>query len=100
MVIEFGMSTIGPINFGPQMDMTEWGKSFYETPQISPEMMSKIDTEVKKIIDEGYIQALSVLKKHRTELDAVADELVKKETIDQEEFEKAMGHPRNHTGDN
>ena len=97
MVIEFGMSSIGPINFGPQMDVTEWGKSFFEQPQISPEMMSKIDGEVKKIIDEAYKGALAILKKFRRQLDAVAEELVKKETLDQEEFEKVMGHPKNHT---
>ncbi len=97
MVIEFGMSSIGPINFGPQMDVTEWGKSFYETPQISPEMMAKIDAEVKKILDEGYNQALAILKKNRKQLDIVAEELVKKETLDMEDFEKAMGHLKNHS---
>ena len=97
MVVEFGMSTIGPINFGPQMDVTEWGKAYYDQPQISQEMMSKIDGEVKKIIDAGYKEALSVLKKYRKQLDAVAEELVKKETLDQEEFEKLMGFVKNQT---
>lgn len=94
MVIEFGMSDIGPINFGPQMDVTEWGKAFYEAPQISPEMMSKIDSEVKKLIDAGYKTAYSVLKKLRTKLDAVAEELVKKETLEGDEFDRIMGGPR------
>ena len=30
MVMEFGMSDLGPINFGPDRDITEWGKSFME----------------------------------------------------------------------
>ncbi len=94
MVIEFGMSDIGPINFGPQMDVTEWGKAFYESPQISPEMMSKIDAEVKRIIDQGYKTALAVLKKLRSKLDAVAEELVKKETLEGDEFDRLMGRPR------
>ena len=94
MVVEFGMSDIGPINFGPQMDVTEWGKAFYESPQISPEMMSKIDAEVKKIIDQGYKTAFAVLKKLRARLDSVAEELVKKETLEGDEFDRLMGGPR------
>ena len=94
MVIEFGMSDIGPINFGPQMDVTEWGKSYYETPQISPEMMAKIDAEVKKLIDAGYKTAYAVLKRLRKRLDDVAAELVKKETLEGDEFEKLMGRTR------
>ncbi|MEK7166677.1 MAG: cell division protein FtsH, partial [Patescibacteria group bacterium] len=94
MVVEFGMSEIGPINFGPQMDITEWGKAFYETPQISPDMMAKIDNEVKKILDVAYKLAYATLKKTRLKLDAVAHELVKKETLESEEFERIMGGPR------
>jgi cell division protease FtsH len=91
MVMEFGMSELGPINYGPQMDMTEWGKSLMEQQQISPEMMGAIDREVKKLVDVGYAQAVAVLKKHRKQLDLVAEELIKKETVEGEEFDKLMG---------
>ncbi len=94
MVIEFGMSEIGPINFGPQVDVTEWGRTYMESPQISPEMMSKIDAEVKRIIDNAYKIAYTVLKKLRKKLDAVALELIKKETLESEDFERIMGGPR------
>ncbi len=90
MVIEFGMSEIGPINFGPQMDVTEWGKAYYESPSVSPEMMSKIDNEVKKILDNAYKLAFATLKKVRTRLDDVAEELVKKETLEGDEFAQIM----------
>ena len=65
-----------------------------ETPQISPEMMSRIDTEVKKIIDNAYKTAFATLKKLRKKLDAVAEELIKKETLESEDFERIMGGPR------
>ncbi|RJR16472.1 ATP-dependent zinc metalloprotease FtsH [Candidatus Microgenomates bacterium] len=91
MVIEFGMSDIGPINFGPTIDPSMMSRGFMEQAQISPEMMSKIDTEVKKILDQGYKTALATLKKARTKLDAVAEELVKKETLEGDEFDKLMG---------
>lgn len=94
MVIEFGMSDIGPINFGPQMDIVPGGKMVYEQPAISPEMLSKIDMEVKKILDVGYQTALATLKKVRMKLDAVAEALIKKETLEGDEFERIMGGPR------
>lgn len=94
MVIEFGMSNIGPINLGPQTELTEWGRMWNEQPQISQQMQSQIDTEVKKIVDSGYQKALTIIKKFRKKLDLVADELLKKETLESEDFERIMGGPK------
>jgi len=94
MVMEFGMSDLGPVNFGPQTDITEWGKYYAEQQQISPDMASAIDREVKKILDEGYRVALALVKKHIADLDAIADALVKKETLEGEEFEVLLGGPK------
>jgi len=94
MVMEFGMSDLGPINFGPQMDITEWGKSLSESQQISPEMLSKIDTEIQKFIQAGYKEAQDILKKHKKQLNLIAAELIKKETVEGEEFEALMGGPK------
>ena len=91
MVVEYGMSNLGPINFGPTMDITEWGKSYWEQNTVSQEMLSKIDEEVKVIITNGYKIASDVLKKNRKYLDKIANELVKKEELDQDEFEKIVG---------
>jgi cell division protease FtsH len=92
MVIEFGMSELGPIHFGPTVDVTEWGGRYYNEPHISPEMQSKIDMQVKSIIDTGYKQALAIIKKCRDQLELVAKELVKRETLEGEDFEKLVGH--------
>ncbi len=94
MVMEFGMSDLGPINFGPQTDITEWGKSYMDQNAISPDMQGAIDREVKKFLDEGYKQAAIILKKYRSKLDVVAEALVKKETLEGEEFEQLMGGPK------
>src|SRR3989344_6016965 len=90
MVIEYGMSELGPINFGPTLDVTEWGGRFFSEAKISPDMQSRIDSEVKKILDTAYKEAMTVLKKMRKSLDAVAMELPKKETLEGEEFEKLI----------
>lgn len=90
MVIDYGMSDLGPINYGPTMDVTEWGKSYYEQNTISQEILNKIDLEVKRIIDSAYNKAKSLITEHRKELDKVAEELLRKESIDDEEFLKLV----------
>jgi cell division protease FtsH len=91
MVVEYGMSTLGPINFGPTFDVTEWGKSYTEQTPVSQEMMARIDEEIKKIIISAYKQAVKLIKEKRKLLDKVAEALIKKESLDQDEFEKIVG---------
>lgn len=90
MVEEFGMSALGPVNFGPTMDITEYGKQFYEGTSISQAMQEKIDNEIKRIIDEAYKKAVETLLKNRKKLDSIAEELLKKETIEGDQFDALM----------
>jgi cell division protease FtsH len=91
MVVEYGMSSLGPINFGPTRDVTEWGKTYLEQNSLSQEVMSKIDSEIKKIITTAYDQAVSIVKSKKNLMDKVAEVLIKRESIDQDEFEKIVG---------
>jgi len=91
MVIEFGMSSLGPINFGPTMDITEWGKTYMEQNTVSQDVLAKIDAEVKKIINDGYEKATQIIREKREILDKVAAELIRVESLDQDEFEKIVG---------
>jgi len=91
MVVEFGMSELGPINFGPNMDITEWGKTYWEQNTLSQEMLGKIDAEIKKIITAAYQNAKKILLEKADNLKAVAEKLIKDENIDQDEFEKIVG---------
>ena len=91
MVVEFGMSDLGPLNLGPQYDVDEFGKTqWYEPSNISPAMQEKVDLEIKKIIDSSYRQAVAIVKKERKKLDAVVTALLKKETLTRDEFEKIV----------
>jgi cell division protease FtsH len=49
---------------------------------------------VKRLLEEGYSRAVEILKKYRKKLDLIANELIKKETIEGDEFEQLMGGPR------
>lgn len=92
MVIDFGMSSLGPINLGAQQDIDESGNAnWYEPASISPAMQEKVDMEVKGIIDNGYKLATFLVKKHRKDLDKVSEKLLKKETLDRDMFEKIVG---------
>jgi len=91
MVIEYGMSDLGPINYGPTMDVTEWGKSYFEQSSVSQEMMAKIDSEVKKIITSCFDRAVDIIKTKKNLLDKTAEELIKKEGLDGDEFVKIVG---------
>ncbi|MEK7550259.1 MAG: ATP-dependent zinc metalloprotease FtsH [Patescibacteria group bacterium] len=92
MVMEWGMSELGPINFGPDTGMGDFGQmEWYEQNQVSPGMQEKIDNEVKKIVDAGYKKAERMVRANRKIMDKVSTELLKKETLDREEFEKIVG---------
>jgi cell division protease FtsH len=92
MVVDFGMSNLGPVNLGPQYDIDEFGKTqWYEPAQVSQAMQEKIDVEVGKIIDVAYKEALEIVKKEKKTLDNVVNELLKKETLGRDEFEKIVG---------
>lgn len=85
MVVEYGMSELGPVNLNGERH------PFYEQQNVSPDMASKIDEQVKKIADSGYKNAAMILKKLRSKLDILAEELLKKETIEAEEFIRLIG---------
>jgi cell division protease FtsH len=92
MVVDFGMSDLGPTNFGPQSGLGEFGNlEWFEPPQASQATQEKVDAEVKKIVDSCYKDALAMVKKNRKLLDEVVKRLLVKETIDREEFEKIVG---------
>jgi len=91
MVVEYGMSDLGPINFGPTMDITEWGKTYWEQNTVSQEMLAKIDSEVKKIITSRYQVAIQTIKEQKEMLDKVAAALMKTESLDGDEFQKIVG---------
>ncbi len=92
MVVEFGMSTLGPINLGDDMGMGDFGQmEWYEGAKNSPAFMEKVDTEVKKILDACYKNAVKVVKEKRKLLDKVSDALIEKETLDRDDFEEIVG---------
>jgi cell division protease FtsH len=94
MVVDYGMSDLGPINFGPQYDSTEWGRALLEPTHLSPDMQSKVDDEINKLIKQGAILAKALITKHRDILDRIAEKLLDQESLDTDEFEAVVGVPK------
>lgn len=90
MVMQYGMSNLGPINLQTKSMFGIW-KGMEEGEEMSPELHNAVDREIRKIMNEAFKQAQSLLKKNRTRLDKVAKELLVKETLESDEFEKIVG---------
>jgi len=90
MVIDFGMSKLGPVSLSQTVESNAWGYSYGETGKISELTQTKVDEEVKDKIDSAYTLAEKILKKHRRLLDKLSEKLVEIETIEQEEFEEIV----------
>jgi len=90
MVMELGMSILGPISLASG-EMEWYGVSHEQGNFISEEMAGKVDREVVKILGEAYAQAKKVLEKNLPRMEKVTDALLEKETLDEEEFRKLVG---------
>ncbi len=91
MVVQYGMSDLGPIHFGPQIETAEWGRAFIQPTELSDKMQGRVDGEIKKIVDECYGRAKKIIKEQRKKLDKVVEKLMKQETVEDVEFGKIMG---------
>jgi len=94
MVTRLGMSeTLGNMVYGQKEELIFLGREISEQRDYSDAIAEKIDAEVRKIVDEAYKTAHSILKKYRKELDAVAQKLLDAESITREEFEAIFPAP-------
>lgn len=94
MVVDFGMSDLGPVAMGQMMDINNWGYTYGESVRISETTQTKVDLEISKLVDEGLKRADKILKSNRKSLDKIVEKLMKIETLEQEEFEKIVGKPK------
>ena len=88
MVTQYGMSSLGMINYGSDDDEVFIGRDLAHTRAYSEKVAAEIDAEVKRIIDECYDKAKAIIVKHEQVLHSCSDLLMKKEKIGQQEFEE------------
>ncbi len=91
MVTQLGMSdALGLVKLGNKREEIFLGRDISEDRNYSEEVASKIDIEVKAIIDSCYAKAKEILTERRALMDKIAGVLLEREVIDSEEFERLM----------
>jgi cell division protease FtsH len=107
MVMRFGMSEkLGPRVFGHDHGQPFLGREFSTEPDYSDEIAREIDDEVRRIVEAAHQRAREILTEHRQRLTTISEILVKRETIEKEEFigllagkseEEVFGPDESHT---
>ena len=89
MVMRFGMSEqLGPRVFGHDHGQPFLGREFSAEPDYSDEIAREIDDEIRRIVEAAHQRAKDILTEHRELARAsISEILVKRETIEKEEFE-------------
>jgi cell division protease FtsH len=91
MVMRFGMSEkLGPRVFGHDHGMPFLGREFSAEPDYSDEIAREIDDEIRRIVESAHVQAKDLLNTHRASLEKLSEILLKRETIEKEQFEALL----------
>jgi cell division protease FtsH len=85
MVCEYGMSRLGPLTFGKKEEQIFLGREIAQHRDFSEETARQIDMEVRRLIDDAYQSANSILSAHQDAMHRMAAALLERETIDAEE---------------
>ncbi len=93
MVMDYGMSDLGAMNFSPQYE-TDYGRAGGEAMKISDRLQEKVDDRIKQFVDKGEERALELIEKRKKEMVRVSDKLLELESLDSDEFIKAVGTPK------
>lgn len=86
----YGMSSLGPIVFGDRQADIYLDREFGETKNYSEHKAEQIDKEIEKIIIVAQEEAEKLLNSHKALLTKIAETLIKKETIEREEFDSLI----------
>jgi cell division protease FtsH len=94
MVTRMGMSNeMGLMTYGQKEELIFLGREISEQRDYSEAVAEKIDSEVRRLVDDSYKLTKRLLTKYRDRLDAVAQKLLEVETLTREEFEAIFPPP-------
>src|SRR4051794_16492995 len=95
MVKEYGMSErLGTVALGHKEELVFLGREIGEQKNYSEKTAEAIDEEIRRLIDEGYAQAVDIITNHRDVLDRIAAALIHYETLDGDNLERVFrGEP-------
>ena len=94
MVTEYGMSDLGPIQLEQNESSVFLGRDYNKSRNSSDQVAYEIDQEIRKIIDSCYEKTKKILVENKELLDLVAENLMKYETLTQEQIEYLVEHKK------
>jgi cell division protease FtsH len=87
MVMRFGMSEkLGPRVFGHDHGQPFLGREYSSEPDYSDDVAREIDDEIRRVVEEAHQSARNILEQHREDLSHTSEILLRRETIEREEF--------------
>ncbi|EST51726.1 cell division protein FtsH [Brevibacillus panacihumi W25] len=90
MITEYGMSRLGPMQFGKSQGQVFLGRDYGTDRNYSDKIAYEIDQELQRIINECYEKCKELLIKHRDQLDLIANTLLRVETLDAEQIKQLI----------
>ncbi|MBD2106626.1 ATP-dependent zinc metalloprotease FtsH2 [Nodosilinea sp. FACHB-13] len=90
MVTRFGMSDLGPLSLESSQGEVFLGRDWLSRSEYSEEVSSRIDGQVRTIVDHCYANAKRIMQDHRALIDRLVDLLVERETIDGDELRQIV----------
>ncbi len=90
MVTRFGMSDLGPLSLESQSGEVFLGRDWMTRSEYSESIASRIDAQVRIIVEDCYDLSKRIMRENRTVMDRLVDLLIEKETIDGEEFRQIV----------
>ena len=100
MVMQFGMSQLGPLALGETEGQPFLGRDFGHIKDYSDDVASKIDAEVRRLVEEAHDEAREICTKYRDKLDLMVERLLEKESIDKEEVAEILAEVAKQSPDN
>ncbi|MGI9514827.1 MAG: ATP-dependent zinc metalloprotease FtsH [Anderseniella sp.] len=95
MITQWGYSKeLGMVSYGDNQEEVFLGHSVARTQNVSEETARKIDAEIKRLVDDGYKTARTILTKKKKDLEALAQGLLEYETLTGDEITELLkGNP-------
>lgn len=91
IVTQYGMSEkLGPRTYGEREEMVFLGREIHERRDYSEKTAQLIDQEVLRLVEQAYATSQKIVHKFRKQLNRIADELLKKETLERAAFAKLL----------
>jgi cell division protease FtsH len=91
MIMEYGMSRLGPLQLGTNQGQVFLGRDIGHEQNYSDQIAYEIDVEIQRMIQECYERGKQLLQEHADDVHRIAGALLERETLDLEQIKQLLG---------